>query len=236
MPCRFVLRQWAGRSGAAVLPRSIDLADGDAVPKEPSEPGLQVHVEFAVAVAFGVLLGFVLARSCWPGCLAFLRCSRESAGTRSGAGDVGREFRAAGSGRLVASRGGSPRLHGKGCGDLAGGGSGTGSGRKRGRRRNTTLQRRGMEPKHDCKLEHRRPHRFALSLFSFDALLVPPRSRARGPVGLMDKASASRAGDSRFESWAGHCLIFAWPLRSSIEPPGGFEPTTARLLSGCSAN
>ena len=26
----------------------------------------------------------------------------------------------------------------------------------------------------------------------------------RGPVGLMDKASASRAGDSRFESWAGH--------------------------------
>ena len=25
-----------------------------------------------------------------------------------------------------------------------------------------------------------------------------------GPVGLMDKASASGAGDSRFESWAGH--------------------------------
>jgi hypothetical protein len=24
------------------------------------------------------------------------------------------------------------------------------------------------------------------------------------PVGLMDKASASGAGDSRFESWAGH--------------------------------
>ena len=30
------------------------------------------------------------------------------------------------------------------------------------------------------------------------------RSRVMGPVGLMDKASASRAGDSRFESWAGH--------------------------------
>ena len=26
------------------------------------------------------------------------------------------------------------------------------------------------------------------------------------PVGLMDKASASGAGDSRFESWAGHFL------------------------------
>ena len=26
----------------------------------------------------------------------------------------------------------------------------------------------------------------------------------RGPVGLMDKASASRAGDPKFESWAGH--------------------------------
>ena len=26
------------------------------------------------------------------------------------------------------------------------------------------------------------------------------------PVGLMDKASASGAGDSRFESWAGHLL------------------------------
>lgn len=26
------------------------------------------------------------------------------------------------------------------------------------------------------------------------------------PVGLMDKASASGAGDSRFESWAGHAL------------------------------
>ena len=32
------------------------------------------------------------------------------------------------------------------------------------------------------------------------------------PVGLMDKASASGAGDSRFESWAGHMLI----LRSVI--------------------
>ena len=31
----------------------------------------------------------------------------------------------------------------------------------------------------------------------------PPKSN-NGPVGLMDKASASGAGDSRFESWAGH--------------------------------
>ena len=29
------------------------------------------------------------------------------------------------------------------------------------------------------------------------------------PVGLMDKASASGAGDSRFESWAGHCVTFS---------------------------
>ena len=28
----------------------------------------------------------------------------------------------------------------------------------------------------------------------------------RWPVGLMDKASASGAGDSRFESWAGHAF------------------------------
>ena len=27
------------------------------------------------------------------------------------------------------------------------------------------------------------------------------------PVGLMDKASASGAGDSRFESWAGHLVM-----------------------------
>ena len=27
------------------------------------------------------------------------------------------------------------------------------------------------------------------------------------PVGLMDKASASGAGDSRFESWAGHSYV-----------------------------
>ena len=29
----------------------------------------------------------------------------------------------------------------------------------------------------------------------------------RWPVGLMDKASAPGAGDSRFESWAGHSLL-----------------------------
>ena len=30
------------------------------------------------------------------------------------------------------------------------------------------------------------------------------------PVGLMDKASASGAGDSKFESWAGH--LFSYPM------------------------
>ena len=34
---------------------------------------------------------------------------------------------------------------------------------------------------------------------------------AQRPVGLMDKASASGAGDSRFESWAGHCFICLLP-------------------------
>jgi len=30
------------------------------------------------------------------------------------------------------------------------------------------------------------------------------------PVGLMDKASASGAGDSRFEFWAGHSVFVCW--------------------------
>ena len=30
-------------------------------------------------------------------------------------------------------------------------------------------------------------------------------AKAQWPVGLTDKASASGAGDSRFEPWAGHC-------------------------------
>ena len=40
----------------------------------------------------------------------------------------------------------------------------------------------------------------------------PEKALAGGkrPVGLMDKASASGAGDSRFESWAGHfCIMCA---------------------------
>ena len=32
-------------------------------------------------------------------------------------------------------------------------------------------------------------------------------SSNRRPVGLMDKASASGAGDSRLESWAGHVML-----------------------------
>ena len=32
----------------------------------------------------------------------------------------------------------------------------------------------------------------------------------QGPVGLMDKALASGAGDSRFESWAGHISPRCW--------------------------
>jgi hypothetical protein len=35
-------------------------------------------------------------------------------------------------------------------------------------------------------------------------------AKIRWPVGLMDKASASGAGDSRFESWAGHFGTHYW--------------------------
>ena len=34
--------------------------------------------------------------------------------------------------------------------------------------------------------------------------LTRSTSKSNRPVGLMDKASASGAGDSRLESWAGH--------------------------------
>ena len=40
------------------------------------------------------------------------------------------------------------------------------------------------------------------------------------PVGLMDKASASGAGDSRFESWAGQIALRRMQLRG-LEPAQG---------------
>ena len=43
------------------------------------------------------------------------------------------------------------------------------------------------------------------------------------PVGLMDKASASGAGDSRFESWAGH-VRDRFLLKRMKSPPAGLEP------------
>ena len=76
----------------------------------------------------------------------------------------------------------------------------------------------------------------------------------------MDKASASGAGDSRFESWAGHIVHchFARARASNpyqqfafgsiaidviilanvaqMKPPAGIEPATVRLRSACSAN
>ena len=52
-------------------------------------------------------------------------------------------------------------------------------------------------------------------------------TRGNWPVGLMDKASASGAGDSRFESWAGHFLFWraCWGL-----PHCEKTPSRARLL------
>ena len=38
------------------------------------------------------------------------------------------------------------------------------------------------------------------------------------PVGLMDKASASGAGDSRFESWAGHFFLLKYKVQSGPGP------------------
>lgn len=73
---------------------------------------------------------------------------------------------------------------------------------------------------------------------AFDAICRRHRRDAagafRGPVGLMDKASASGAGDSRFESWAGHC--FRRISRTGVglrdvdhKPPLGIEPRTFSL-------
>ncbi len=63
---------------------------------------------------------------------------------------------------------------------------------------------------------------------------------SRRTAGLTDKASASGAGDPRFESWAGQCFCEAllFPPRRGVEhePLARLEPTTFRLLSGCSAN
>ena len=47
------------------------------------------------------------------------------------------------------------------------------------------------------------------------------------PVGLMDKASASGAGDSRFESWAGH---FTYE-RQAMLAPRNCNPPCCPLLS-----
>ena len=45
----------------------------------------------------------------------------------------------------------------------------------------------------------------------------------RRPVGLMDKASASGAGDSRFESWAGHCCLRWMTLITRCSHQRAFE-------------
>ena len=55
------------------------------------------------------------------------------------------------------------------------------------------------------------------------------------PVGLMDKASAPGAGDSRFESWAGHGpYLHLVPFRngraSVLLRGGSFAPSVSRRL------
>jgi hypothetical protein len=47
---------------------------------------------------------------------------------------------------------------------------------------------------------------------TFQSKLYRWHASCHWPVGLMDKASASGAGDSRFESWAGH-IFNSFPIR-----------------------
>jgi hypothetical protein len=79
-----------------------------------------------------------------------------------------------------------------------------------------------------------RPLHLALAL-SVLALALRLCSRVKGPAGLMEMASASGAGDSRFESWAGQCFCEAFPFSHErgveSEPPVAFEPATSRRLT-----
>ncbi len=52
----------------------------------------------------------------------------------------------------------------------------------------------------------------------------------RWPVGLMDKASASGAGDSRLESWAGHLLAGTHPFGRDARRPA--LPRAGRAQAG----
>ena len=53
------------------------------------------------------------------------------------------------------------------------------------------------------------------------------------PVGLMDKASASGAGDSRFESWAGQLLL---GCNAPAQHWNGCQVTTCKAGPACSRN
>ena len=55
----------------------------------------------------------------------------------------------------------------------------------------------------------------------------------QGPVGLMDKASASGAGDSRFESWAGQNWCGLLPVMSGPRLMAGSNLSTTKALSKC---
>ena len=57
------------------------------------------------------------------------------------------------------------------------------------------------------ELQLRKSHLLPKAELAVSAVLSHYLHRANRPVGLMDKASASGAGDSRFESWAGHAAL-----------------------------
>ena len=59
-------------------------------------------------------------------------------------------------------------------------------------------------------------------------------AKDRWPVGLMDKASASGAGDSRFESWAGHCsFAFPWTKSWAQQPEAAASIANLVVVVAC---
>ena len=107
---------------------------------------------------------------------------------------------------------------GGGWGDLAGNDLGTGSGWKQSRQNQTPL--RSDETRSPSTTANLHAALAAPLHLSFVLLTLGPCgrlcSRVKGPVGLMDKASASGAGDSRFESWAGHCFREAFRVSPAV--------------------
>ena len=66
-------------------------------------------------------------------------------------------------------------------------------------------------------------------------LQILPFGYTSWPVGLMDKASASGAGDSRFESWAGHSFSWGSHWKLTMKEPSSKPPETMSRARTCAA-